>query len=176
MQLTGQRIKLALLDETDLALFIEISMSPEMMEHVYAPCTYEEATEAFIAKSKPWSRESDDWLSFGISEISSGEKLGSIGLKITCHKANIAEVGFMIKPSAQGKGFAGEALKLFKHYAFLNLKLNKLVATCSVNNTGSFKLLEKCGFTREGCLKQNVIIKGQYVDDYIYGSCKSASE
>jgi RimJ/RimL family protein N-acetyltransferase len=116
--------------------------------------------------------ESDGWLSFGISEGSTGEKLGSIGIKITNREAKIAEIGFMIKPSAQGKGFAGEALNIVKNYALSKLNLNKLVATCSVNNAGSFKLLEKHGFIREGCLKQNVIIKGKYVDDYIYGLCK----
>jgi len=170
--LTGQRIELSPFNQSDRELFIEISMSPIMMEHVYEPCSFEEANEAFIAKSQPWTMESDVWLSLGISETSTGEKLGSIGLKITNSEAKIAEIGFMIKPSAQGKGFAGEALSLVKNYALTELNLNKLVATCSVNNAGSFKLLEKHGFLREGCLKQNVIIKGKYVDDYIYGLCK----
>jgi len=170
--LTGQRIELSPFNQSDRELFIEISMSPIMMEHVYEPCSFEEANEAFIAKSQPWTMESDVWLSLGISETSTGEKLGSIGLKITNSEAKIAEIGFMIKPSAQGKGFAGEALSLVKNYALTELNLNKLVATCSVNNAGSFKLLEKHGFIREGCLKQNVIIKGKYVDDYIYGLCK----
>jgi RimJ/RimL family protein N-acetyltransferase len=174
VHLAGQRIKLSPFDESDFDLFVEISMSPVMMEHVYDPCSYEEANEAFIAKSQPWSMESDGWLSFGISEVATSEKLGNIGLKITNHEAKIAEVGFMIKPSAQGKGFAGEALNLVKDYALSELNLNKLVATCSVSNTGSFKLLEKHGFIREGCLRQNVIISGKYVDDYIYGLCKSA--
>jgi len=172
--LAGQRIKLLPFDESDLDLFVEISMSPVMMEHVYDPCSYEEANEAFTAKSQPWSMESDGWLSFGISEVTTGEKLGNIGLKITNHEAMIAEVGFMIKPSAQGKGFAGEALNLVKDYALSELNLNKLVAICSVSNAGSFKLLEKHGFIREGCLRQNVVISGKYVDDYIYGLCKSA--
>ena len=174
MNLTGQRIQLSPFDESDLDLFIEISMSPKMMEHVYDPCSFEEANEAFIAKSQPWSMESDGWLSFGITEVATGEKLGNVGLKITNHEAKIAEVGFMIKASAQGKGFASEALSLVKNYAVSELNLNKLVATCSTSNVGSFKLLEKHGFIREGCLKQNVIINGKYVDDYIYGLCKSA--
>jgi RimJ/RimL family protein N-acetyltransferase len=173
VNLAGHRIKLSLFDESDLELFVELSMSSVVMEHVYDPCSYEEANEAFIAKSQPWSIESDDWLSFSISDTITGEKLGSIGLKIINHEARIAEVGFMIKPSAQGKGFAGEALGIIKNYALSELNLNKVVATCSVNNTGSFKLLEKQGFIREGCLKQNMIINSEYVDDYIYGLCKS---
>lgn len=98
-------------------------MCPEMMVHVYDPFSFEEANDAFNSKLQPWSLESDSWLSFGISDISTNDKI---------------------------------------------------VATCSVNNLGSYLLLEKLGFSREGCLQQNVIIKGQYVDDYVYGLCKSA--
>lgn len=148
-------------------------MDPETMKHVYAPFTYEEAVAAFEIKSRPWTPESNSWLSFSISSLDSGEKLGHLGLKIINHEAKIAEVGYMIKQSAQGKGFAGEALNLVKDYGFEELQLNKLTATCSVENTGSFKLLEKLGFIREGCLQQNSIINNRYVDDYVYGICKS---
>lgn len=34
MKIVGQSIKLSLFDDSDLALFVEISMCPEMMEHV----------------------------------------------------------------------------------------------------------------------------------------------
>ncbi|MCA2465616.1 MULTISPECIES: GNAT family N-acetyltransferase, partial [Vibrio] len=104
MELRGSRIKLSPFDSSDRQLFIEISMCPIMMEHVYEPLTYQEAVAAFELKSQSWQFESDHWLSFGIEDISSGEKLGSIGLKVINHKARIAEVGYMIKQSAQGRG------------------------------------------------------------------------
>ncbi|MGF1763022.1 GNAT family N-acetyltransferase [Aliivibrio kagoshimensis] len=174
MNISGKRIKLAPFDESDKELFIQISICPFMMEHVYDPFTYEDAEKAFEAKSQKWNLDSSGWLALGITDLSSGEKLGNIGLKIVNHTAKIAEVGFMIKQQAQGKGIASEALELVKNFAYKELKLNKLVATCSVNNEGSYRLLEKIGFIREGCLQQNSLIKGQRIDDYIYGLCKSA--
>jgi len=171
VQLIGKRIQLAPFDHSDSGLFIELSMSAQMMEHVYTPFTYDEARAAFEAKSQPWTTTSDSWFTLGITETSSDEKLGSIGLKITNHEAKIGEVGFMMKPSAQGRGFASEALHLLKEYAFTELRLNKLTAICSVNNTGSYKLLEKLGFEREGCLRQNTLINNKLVDDYLYGLC-----
>ena len=173
MQLTSQRITLSPFDETDKALFIEFFMCPKTMEHIYAPFTYAEAIAAFDIKSQPWTIESNSWLSLSISSVESGEKLGHIGLKIINHEAKIAEIGYMVKQSAQGKGFAAEALNLVKDYGFEALQLNKLTATCSVQNTGSFQLLEKLGFIREGCLQQNSIIDNIYVNDYVYGLCKS---
>ena len=173
MELLGPRIKLLPLNDSDFELFVEIRMNSEMMTHVYEPLTKEEAIEAFQAQSKPWRIDSDDWLAFGITDSSTGEKLGSIGLKIVNHKAKIAEVGFMVKQSAQGKGIAGESLSLIKEYAFKTLDLNKLVALCSINNPGSYKLLEKSSFVREGCLQQNTLVNKQYIDDYTYGLCRS---
>ncbi|BAJ02483.1 GNAT family N-acetyltransferase [Shewanella violacea] len=172
MELSSQRITLSPFDETDKALFIEFCMCPETMKHVYAPFTYAEAVTAFEIKSQPWTLESKAWLSLSISSLGTGEKLGHIGLKIINHEAKIAEVGYMIKQGAQGKGFAAEALNLVKGYGFEELHLNKLTATCSVHNTGSFKLLEKIGFIREGCLQQNSLIDKRYVDDYVYGICQ----
>ncbi|MPY24270.1 GNAT family N-acetyltransferase [Shewanella psychropiezotolerans] len=172
MQLSSKRITLSPFDETDKVLFIEFFMCPKTMKHIYAPFTYEEAVAAFEIKSQPWTIKSNCWLSFSISALDSGEKLGHLGLKITNHEAKIAEIGYMIKQSAQGKGFAAEALDLVKDYGFDVLQLNKLTATCSAHNTGSFKLLEKLGFIREGCLQQNSIINNRYVDDYVYGLCK----
>ncbi|WDE10001.1 GNAT family N-acetyltransferase [Thalassomonas haliotis] len=172
MQLSSDRIKLTPFDPSDFDLFVELSMCPKMMEFVYTPFTREQATAAFAAKAQPWTIASENWLSLGINDAASGEKLGSIGIKITDHKARIAETGFMIKPSAQGKGFAGDALSLVKDYVFHQLKLNKLTATCAAGNTGSYKLLEKSGFLREGCLRQNTLINNRYVDDYVYGLCR----
>ncbi|NMU53304.1 GNAT family N-acetyltransferase, partial [Vibrio parahaemolyticus] len=122
MELRGSRIKLSPFDSSDRQLFIEISMCPIMMEHVYEPLTYQEAVAAFELKSQSWQFESDHWLSFGIEDISSGEKLGSIGLKVINHKARIAEVGYMIKQSAQGRGIAGEALTLIKQFGYRKYK------------------------------------------------------
>jgi ribosomal-protein-alanine N-acetyltransferase len=173
MKLIGNRLKLQPFDDSDLDLFIKIAMCPQMMAHVREPCTFEDAKTAFYAKSQPWTVESEGWLSLGMTEMTTGEKLGSIVLKVVNHEAKIAEVGYMIKQSAQGKGYASEALNLVKGYAYNHLNLNKLIALCSVNNTGSYELLEKLGFIREGCLQQNTLISNKYVDDYIYGLCKS---
>lgn len=173
VKLKGHRLKLSPFDESDMALFIEMSMCSKMMEHVYDPFSFDEAQKAFDAKSVPWTWESTSWLSLGITEISTGNKLGNIGLKIVNQKAKIAEVGFMIKQSAQGRGFACEALGLVKDHAFNVLNLNKLIAICSVHNIGSYKLLEKFGFKREGCLQKNAVIDNKFVDDYIYGYVNS---
>jgi RimJ/RimL family protein N-acetyltransferase len=173
MKLSENNIRLVLFNHSDCDFFVEMTTCPKLMKHIYTPFTPEQAKLAFELKSQPWNFESDGWLTFSINDIKNNEKLGSIGLKVINHDAKIAEVGFIIKTSAQGKGVASIALKLLKEYAFTQLPLNKLVGYCSVHNLGSYKLLEKQGFIREGCLKQNSFANNQFVDDYVYGLCKS---
>ena len=64
MELSSDRIKLTPFDQSDFDLFVELSMCPKMMEHVYTPFTLEQATAAFEAKSRPWTPDSDTWLCF----------------------------------------------------------------------------------------------------------------
>lgn len=172
MKLLSQRIKLLPLDETDLDLFIHLCMDANIMKHVYDVSTLEQAKSAFKIKTKPWHDKSDAWLTLSINLLENSEKLGNIGLKIIDHDNKIAEVGFMLKHSAQGQGFATEALSLITNYAFDLLNLKKLTAICSINNTASYKLLEKQGFKREQILEQNTVINGQAIDDYVYGLIK----
>ena len=174
MKLTDESIELLPLSDSDFTLFLKVRTCPQMMKHVYDPFTYEEAKSAFEQRIKPWTLESDKWRSFSINAVESQEKLGDISIRVIDHEAKIAEVGFMIKASAQGKGIGSKALKLIKQYAFDVLELNKLVAYCSVHNAGSIKLLEKHDFVRESFLKENTLIANQYVDDYAYGLCRSA--
>ena len=167
-RLITDRLTLAPLNESDKALFIALCMNPEVMEHCYDPSTLDEAQGSFKAFSKPWDETSHDWLCFGITETSTNEKVGNISIKILSHTDRIGEVGFLLSPSKQGKGYAFEALKRVKTFSFDVLNLKKLKAICSTQNMGSIKLLEKSGFIQAALLKDNVVIKGSSIDDYQY--------
>ncbi len=139
------------------------------MAHICDPLSIEAAKDLFDQRTTAWHKKSNRWLCLAIDNISSNEKLGYIGLKITDQQTKTAEIGFMLKNEARGRGYATEALCITKDYAFSSLHLNKLIATCSSNNHPSYKLLEKAGFVREAKLEQNSIINNKHIDDYLYG-------
>ena len=172
MELTNSKLKLLKYNESDFELYKEMRMCPNMMEHVYDPFTLDEVKERFKVHLQEWSMDSKDWLSFSITLISTGDKVGDIGLKVVDKEKGIGEVGYMVKPGFQGKGIAFEALSLIKEFAFNKLKLNKLIAKCSTKNEASFSLLEKHGFAREATLEQCTVINNEYVDDFVYGLYK----
>lgn len=168
----GQKIKLLPLQESDRHWYIALAMDETMMQYVGDPRTLEQATEDFETRATEWSTDNENWYALAIVDINNDDRLGDVAFKMLDAPAQKAEFGFMVKPKAQGKGVGSEALKLAIDYAFNSLGLNKLVAYCDVENLSSQKALEKNGFIREGCLRQNAFMQGRYVDDYVYGLCR----
>lgn len=92
-------------------------------------------------------------------------KLGPVDLR---HKH--CDIGIIIgdKPS-WGRGFATEAIKLARDYAFKTLKLQKLTAGIYGQNIGSLKAFKKAGFSVEGVQKRQYFYEGRYVDCILLG-------
>lgn len=64
-----------------------------------------------------------------------------------------AGVGVFIDAQQRQKGYATQALKKLKQYAFAFLRLEQVYALVSVENKDSLALFEKSGFTKSGTLR-----------------------
>ena len=84
------------------------------------------------------------------------------------------EIGFIFHPDFQNKGYATEASRAVIDYSFRELDAHRVVGYCSTENTPSWKVLEKCGMTREGLGRKNVFFrkdksgKPHWLDSYEY--------
>jgi len=63
---------------------------------------------------------------------------------------NPLEIGWRLRPDAQGKGYAKEAALAMANFAFEVLESPQLVAVCHVQNTGSEKMMQRLGMTYRG--------------------------
>ena len=79
-----------------------------------------------------------------------GELLGSAGLAMESPRQ--AVVGYLLARDAWGQGYATEALTAIRDLAF-RLGVYRLHATCHVDNRASGRVMEKCGFRRDGILR-----------------------
>ena len=80
-----------------------------------------------------------------------------------------AEIGFTLAPAYQKQGFATEAVGAVLDRLFRVQGMHKVAAECDARNAASAGLLERLGFTREGLLRQQTYLKGEWTDDLIYG-------
>ena len=60
------------------------------------------------------------------------------------------EIGFLLKPSAWGKGYATEACKRLLKFAFEETRLKEIVAVTDPENAASRNVLKKSGLIDEG--------------------------
>ncbi len=102
-----------------------------------------------------------------------GIPCGTIGLLAIDKKNHKAEYYIaMGETFLKGKGISTEATKLVLNYAFKNLELNRVYLFTETENIIAQKLFEKVGFVREGCIKQDIISRGRYVDRFVYAILK----
>lgn len=111
----------------------------------------------------------DDVYFFAIHTPENGH-IGNIKLGPVNRYHSYAEIGIIIgEKSCWGKGYGTEAVRALKDWAFVELKLHKVVAGAYASNTGSVKAFAKCGFELEGILKSHVLFEGIYEDCYRMG-------
>lgn len=108
-------------------------------------------------------------LRFGIFLNSNHKLIGMIALNDILWPLKTSYVGYSLDLKHTKQGYMYEALKLIIDYSFNELKLHRLEAGVMPSNHPSYKLLERCGFVREGLLRKNVHINGRWEDHYIYG-------
>lgn len=73
------------------------------------------------------------------------------------------------RPSHWGKGYATEAVGRVVETAFRKFSAHRVQATCWVKNQGSARVLEKCGFRREGRLRGFMRVGDRIRDEFGYG-------
>jgi len=84
-----------------------------------------------------------------------------------------AELGFLFRREAWGRGYAREAMERIVAFAFKELELERLWARCHTGNEASMRLLEKLGFASEGTLHGHVLRDAERRDCVLYGRVKS---
>ena len=61
-------------------------------------------------------------------------------------------------------GYMTEALLCVKNFAFFQIKVHRFEGGCVVENFASKRVMEKCGLTQEGVLKDYIKLADGYHD------------
>lgn len=84
-----------------------------------------------------------------------------------------AEHGLLLDKKYQRKGYGYDVVHAMMNYAFNELRLNRLETTIIADNTASLNLfLKKCGWQKEGVLRNWYFRKGKFIDKYLLGILK----
>ena len=141
--------------ESDLPIFYEQQLDPEATQMAGFPSR---GKEAFMAHWRTKVLGDDSVMVKTI--LFNGEVAGNI---VCFQQLGEREVGYWLGKDYWGKGIATQALEDFlKH-----IETRPLYAHVAKHNSGSRRVLEKCGFTISGEEKFFSPILGQDIEEYI---------
>jgi RimJ/RimL family protein N-acetyltransferase len=126
--------------------------------------TLDEAqTQAFAQKNAGRSARA-----LAVVERESGQLVGHLVFHPWFGRAT-HEIGWVISPGQQGRGYATEGAGALLDFAFSALGCHRMVATCQPENVASWRVMEKLGMRREAHFRQGLYQEtGEWWDEYFY--------
>lgn len=109
------------------------------------------------------SYEKDDYYRWAIIDKATKECIGQIAYFLVDSKNHFAEIEYCIGEEYQCKGLATEATKAVIVYGFDEMNLHKVQICTKTINPASKRVIEKCGLTYEGTLRDYFYMNDQYV-------------
>jgi ribosomal-protein-alanine N-acetyltransferase len=100
--------------------------------------------------------------------LAEGDPVGWVTLAIANWDHGIAEVGYALTTSWQGRGVMPVALSQLLAELFAETPLARIEARCSVENVASQRVLERVGFVREGLLRSYFLLGDRRIDNWLY--------
>ena len=97
-----------------------------------------------------------------------GYHLGNISVWQTSQRERSGEIGYWIRSDATGTGIATEATARITDVAFSELSLHRVTLRIAVGNRASERVAEKLGFTHEGLLREEVLVRGTWLDHTLW--------
>lgn len=167
--LESERIILIEMKEEDWPNVHKYASQPIVCQYQpWGPNTEEESelfTKGIIedAKLVPRSR-----YVFSVFEKKSNKMIGSGEFNLRDRSNRAGEIAYIIHPDYWGKGIATEVAQLLIKLGFYEFKLHRIYATCDPRNSGSIKVLEKIGMTKEGRMREDLLIKDGWRDSFLY--------
>lgn len=170
LPLETDRLLLRLARADDVDALMDYSADPEVCR--YLP--YEPRSRDEIEKTMERRLGFTDFTPEGhplflhVELKEAGEMIGEFLLFSRNVEARQGEIGYVINPRFQGKGYALEAATALMDVAFKKIKLHRIEAKCSAPNEASWRLMEKLGMRREAHFKEQALFKGEWDELLIY--------
>lgn len=95
--------------------------------------------------------------------------LGNVSVWHTSRREQAGEIGYWIRSTESGRGIATEATARILQVGFEELRLHRIVLRIAIGNRPSERIAEKLGFTKEGVLRKEVLVNGDWLDHSLWG-------
>jgi ribosomal-protein-alanine N-acetyltransferase len=172
-----ERLILRRFEYTDDTAMLKYWIADEKIQSLYSEPVYstkeevKELLDIYIG-----SYEKPDYYRWAIIEKDCGECIGQIAYFLVDSKNHFAEIEYCIGSEFQCRGYATEAAKAVIAFGFDEINLHKVQICTKTINQPSKRVIEKCGLTYEGTLRDYFFMNGEYVGRHYFSILRSEYE
>ncbi|ATB31695.1 GNAT family N-acetyltransferase [Melittangium boletus] len=94
--------------------------------------------------------------------------IGRCGMRYTDVPTREGTLWYILERASWGQGYITEAAQALMDFSFGTLGMHRMFADCDPRNPGSYRVMEKLGMRREAHFRENVFLKGEWCDSYVY--------
>ncbi len=168
--LTGRNLTLRPYGRDDAAALCEAALESMATVGLWMPWCHRDYT---IRDSHEWLERCEAaWPSgteYAFAMIDPrGRLVGSAGINQINRVNNFANLGYWVRETEQGKGYAVEGARLVAGFAFRTLHLGRVEIVAAVDNIASRSVAERVGATFECIARNRVVVRDVAMSAAIY--------
>jgi len=165
-----ERLLLRPFEEGDLPSLYAMQSDEDVVRYLYHDVrTLDEVRAALARKLAAVGVQSEgDGLSVAAVLRDTGELVADVSLWMISEAHAQGELGFVVHPAHQRRGYAAEASRPLLDFAFGAVRLHRVIGRTEARNRGSVRVFEKLGMRREGLLIENEWVKGEWQSELVY--------
>ena len=132
------------------------------MKWCHADYSIEESATWIEQCAERWQQGTE--YNFVIADSMGGSFLGGCGVGYINQVDRVVNLGYWVRTSRTRQGVASTATRLLARFGFEELKLNRIEIIAATGNLASQRVAEKAGATREGILRNRLVVHENVYD------------
>jgi RimJ/RimL family protein N-acetyltransferase len=169
-RIATERLFLEDLNWHDLANIQRIARDPMVMRYVLVWLEDDEQVAAFLQRGiEEATRAERKSFVLAARMQGTGEFAGLTFLEIDPDQGSTGEVGCVLLPEYWANGYAQEILRGYLAFGFGTLSLHRIFGKCDELNLPSAHVMENCGLTYEGTIREHVWLRDHWRSTRYYG-------
>ncbi len=167
--LLSERLRLRAYGAGDVPFLLDMRSRPDVMRWLYEDVQDEAAIQALVARRmRQTALVAPGDAVQTIVETRDGVPVGEAMLAWDVSPHLQGEIGYIIHPAYQRRGYAVEASAVLLRIGFLVVGLHRIVGRLEARNRASARVLEKLHMRREAELRENEWIKEEWQSEIVY--------
>lgn len=100
--------------------------------------------------------------------LGGGHIVGLAEINIRSSTWRRAEIGYTVHPEQWGRGYGTRIALMAIDFAFAELGMHRVEATCDPRNLASARILAKVGMTHEGTMRHTMVLRDGWRDSHVF--------